>query len=142
MYAIREVGTHLALADSPWPMFMHNPQHTGQSPYGGVSTTFRSQSSAQVTRLACSPTNAGGAQITFALSADAAVTAEVMNIAGRPVKRVVEDRSMEAGTNTLIWDGTSSRGLPVPSGVYLIRVQARDPSGAQSQAIATVQMRR
>ena len=26
------------LADSPWPMFLHDPQHTGRSPYNGPST--------------------------------------------------------------------------------------------------------
>lgn len=26
-----------SLADSPWPMFMHDPQHTGRSPYEGPS---------------------------------------------------------------------------------------------------------
>jgi len=137
MYAIREVGAHLALADSPWPMFMHDPQHTGQSPYGGVSgaSTPATVTAIQVTSLASSPTNAGGAQVTFTLSADAAVSAAVLNIAGRPVRTVVSDRQFEAGTNTLMWDGKSSRGLPVPSGVYLVRLRVHDPSGAQSQAI-------
>ena len=26
------------LADSPWPMFLHDPQHTGCSPYNSPST--------------------------------------------------------------------------------------------------------
>ena len=100
------------------------------------------KASAFVTSLACLPTRAGGAQVTFTLSADAAVTAEVMNIAGRPIRLVVSDKPMTAGTATLLWDGKSGRGLNVPSGIYLIRLRAQDEAGGQSQALSTVQMMR
>jgi flagellar hook assembly protein FlgD len=80
--------------------------------------------------------------VTFTLSAEAGVTAEVLNIAGRPVKVLVSERPMAAGTNTLIWDGRSAKGLAVPSGMYLVRVKAADQDGGQSEALAMVRIAR
>jgi len=83
-----------------------------------------------------------GAQVVFALSASGAVTAEVMNIAGRPIRTLVTDRAMPAGVNELWWDGRSSTGLSVPGGTYLVRLTARDATGAQCSAITTLQVMR
>ncbi len=109
---------------------------------GDTEAVLDINANAFVTALACLPTRAGGAQITFALSADAAVTADVMNIAGRPIRMVVSDKPMTAGTATLLWDGKSGRGLNVPSGIYLIRLRVQDEAGGQSEALSTVQMMR
>lgn len=59
------------------------------------------KSTSAVTSLTCCPAGAG-AQLTFALSTEGAVTTEVLNIAGRPIKLLVSDRPMPAGTDTLI----------------------------------------
>jgi len=96
---------------------------------------------AQVSVLTCCVTPSG-VQATFTLSADAAVTAEVLNIAGRPVKTLMTAKPMAAGTRTLLWNGCSDGGLAVPSGVYLVRVNASDEKGAQSQALGTVMITR
>jgi len=71
-----------------------------------------------------------------------AVTAEVLNIAGRPVQVLVADRQMAAATNTLTWNGRSATGVAVPSGIYLVRVRACDKNGARSEAVSTVCVRR
>lgn len=97
--------------------------------------------SAQITSMSCCATSAG-AQVTFTLSADALVSAEVLNIAGRTVRTLPTDRPMLAGPNTLVWDGRSASGTPAPSGVYLVRVSAADDRGAQAQALATIRIRR
>lgn len=47
----------------------------------------------------------------------------IYDIAGREVKRVV-DGMKSAGSYSAVWDGTDERGLQVPSGVYLARVEA------------------
>lgn len=83
-----------------------------------------------------------GAEIVFSLSAEANVTVEVLNIAGRSVAVVVRDREMSEGANTLAWNGWNSAGLAVPSGVYLIRLKAADASGAKCQALGTVSVGR
>ncbi len=83
-----------------------------------------------------------GAELVITLSAEASVTAEVLNIAGRPVKLLVSDRLMPAGANVLPWQGRSTSGALVPSGVYLLRVRARDDAGGVSQALASVHITR
>jgi len=93
-----------------------------------------------IAALSVQPT-AVGAEIVCSLSADASVTVEMLNIAGRSVA-VVRDREMSEGTNTLAWNGRNSAGLAVPSGVYLIRLKAADASGAKWQALGTVRIGR
>ncbi len=93
--------------------------------------------SAQVSALSYCATRPG-AQVTFTLSADAVVTAEALNIAGRPVKTLATDKPMQAGVRTLLWDGRSDTGVAVPAGVYLARVTAADKTGGQAQALGTV----
>jgi len=107
----------------------------------GPTVSATSSVPAQVKGISCLPTLAG-AQVTFTLSADAAVTAEVLNIAGRPVRLLVSDHPMPTGTNTLAWDGRNSAGLAVPAGAYLVRLKAATASGGQGQALAMVRIDR
>jgi hypothetical protein len=93
-----------------------------------------------IARVAAVPTPVG-AQLTFFLSSAANVTATVLNAAGHPTRTIVADRPLDAGPQTLLWDRRADTGLPVPAGLYLIRVTARDPDGAQSSALATVSLR-
>jgi len=83
-----------------------------------------------VATLACCPTELG-AQMTLTLSADASVTCEVLNIAGRAVKTIVLDRPMTQGIKSLTWDGRNSAGLRTPSGMYLVRMTATSASGSR-----------
>jgi len=94
-----------------------------------------------VTTLACCPTELG-AQLTLTLSADAAVTCEVLNIAGRAVKTIVADRPMTEGINSLAWDGRNAAGLRVPAGMYLVRMTATSPSGACWTSMGTLSLTR
>ena len=87
------------------------------------------------------PTSAG-AEVCVTLSADAAVTAEVLNIAGRPVRVIVQDRTMPAGSTTVAWNGRSQNGLAVPSGAYLVRITARASDGAGVTALQPLMLTR
>ncbi len=84
------------------------------------------------------PTAAGGAEIAFTLSAPAAVTIDVLNIAGRPVATVVHDRAADAGTQRLVWSGQSAHGTRAPAGKYLVRITARIADGEQRTALCGV----
>ena len=95
----------------------------------GLSAAF------QLAALAATTTNAG-AQVSFALSSDASVTATVLNLAGRPVKTIIANRPLAAGTRTLLWSGRSDSGLMAPPGRYLVRVTARDEGGGEATALA------
>jgi serine protease len=97
-------------------------------------------SAGMVTSLSAQQTNAG-AQLTFSLSDDAAVTATVMNVAGRPVRTIARDKSMEAGMNMLLWDRRSETGLAVPAGLYMVRVEAKLDDGQTTSAMATLAVR-
>jgi len=91
--------------------------------------------------LAMQPTGTG-AQIVFTLSGKARVTAEIVNIAGRPVRLLVSERPMAAGANKLVWNGRNSSGLAVPGGLYLVRVRAAEDSGGQAMAVSSVSLMR
>jgi flagellar hook assembly protein FlgD len=84
----------------------------------------------------------GRRQIVFTLSAEASVEAEVVNIAGRPIRTVVTGYAAPAGINTLAWDGRSETGALVPNGTYLLRIIARTDAGAQTEATAACNVTR
>jgi hypothetical protein len=94
-----------------------------------------------VTALTAVPA-AGGAQITFTLSAPALVELRVLNIAGRLVRTITPGRDCEAGLNTFAWTGTSDAGLRAPEGRYLVEVRARTADGSASRCLTAVQLAR
>ena len=53
------------------------------------------------------------------------MTIAVYNVIGQKVQTLV-DREELAGNHTITWDGTSSSGKPVSTGVYLYRFKAGD----------------
>jgi len=59
----------------------------------------------------------------FALREAGEVRLEIRNVRGQLVT-VIADRSFEAGTHTLSWNGTDRHGRAVASGIYLARLQA------------------
>ena len=87
-------------------------------------------------------TSAGGAEIVFSMSAPAETTVEVMNIAGRSVRVVESGVPRPAGTSQIAWDGRSDVGLVVPSGMYLLRIEAAGEDGTRTQAMRTVSISR
>lgn len=90
--------------------------------------------------LTAVPTRGGMVEIAFTLFGDAAVEADIMNLAGRPIKRIVTDRACETGTNSLVWNCRSDRGTLVPSGTYLVRVTARSEDGEQTSGLCAVRV--
>ncbi len=94
-----------------------------------------------ITSLAASSGN-GGAQLAYALSADAAVDVEVLNIAGVVVRRVLAQRQQTSGPQQVIWDGQNGAGAAAPAGTYLVRIRARTADGQQVSAVRTVQVAR
>jgi hypothetical protein len=108
---------------------------------GGVTPTGQAEGVLTVTSATAQPT-AGGAEVSFALSAPAEVTVEVLNIAGRPVALLAQGRPSAAGVQRLAWNGQSLTGTAAPAGRYLARVTARDASGAQATALAPVSLGR
>ena len=95
-----------------------------------------------ISGLSASPTRGGTWDVAFNLSADAAVTARIYNVAGRRVADIAESRQLVGGRASLSWNGRSTTGTAVPSGAYLIRLTARTQEGEQASAVAVLQVRR
>jgi hypothetical protein len=104
---------------------------------GGIIPTGGTEAAASLTLSGATavPTTTG-AEILFTLSAPAQVTVEVLNLAGRPVALLAEDRAADAGLQRLAWNGRSLTGTPAPAGRYLARITARDGAGTQATALA------
>ena len=95
---------------------------------------------AAITSLAAVPVRGRAVEIVFTLASPGQVEAEVLNIAGRHVKTIVADRTVEKGTTSLMWNCQNERGLAVPAGTYLIRVIARAKDGQQAAALCPVRL--
>jgi len=91
-----------------------------------------------LTSVTAQPTRAGGAQVSFALSAAAQCTVQVLNIAGRTVRVLERDRQRPAGAAQVVWNGRSDSGSTVPRGVYLMQVEAAGADGSRTQAVRTL----
>jgi flagellar hook assembly protein FlgD len=71
------------------------------------------------------PNPARGA-VTFAILADRPVRASVriVDIAGRTIRSIIEEREFVSGTHTLTWDGRDEANARMPSGIYAIEVRS------------------
>ncbi len=122
------------------PSDLHGPGKPGEATVT-IAAKGLSADALTVTGLAALPT-ARGAEIAFTLSAEANVTCEVLNIAGRSVRTIVADRAMDAGVSSLAWDGRNAAGLRAPGGMYLVRMTATSASGARWTAMGTLNLTR
>ncbi|MBC7287664.1 MAG: hypothetical protein H5T86_06380, partial [Armatimonadetes bacterium] len=91
-----------------------------------------------LTALAASATSQT-ACITYTLSRAASVEATVLNMAGRPVRRMVRVAET-AGRHSISWNLTSDYGAPVPAGLYLVRLSASAPDGSYQQGVAPLRI--
>jgi serine protease AprX len=63
-------------------------------------------------------------QISFHLPEPGRVQLNLSNLMGQKI-RVLLDDILDSGVYQLAWDGTNQRGLPLPSGLYLITLRTR-----------------
>ena len=101
------------------------------------SWTFTTAAAAPVSLSAAAARTAAGAQISVNLSAAASVRVVICNIAGHVVAEL-PGRTLPAGVSTLLWNGRSSAGTAVPSGVYLVHIEGSSPDGARSNCLTTL----
>jgi hypothetical protein len=84
----------------------------------------------------------GRVVLAYTLSGPAAVSAQIMNIAGRVIKQLAADRPETGGSHTLSWDLTNNGGSTVPRGTYLLTMAARTEDGQQVSAVSTFAVNR
>ena len=132
---------------------------SGQTVYlrtsGGYSFTPRARETTRELRLTASrggvtalqvqslsglASRSGGAQVAFTLSAAAACTVRVTNMAGREVRVVEEEKLRPAGNNIVLWDGRSHLGVKAPPGLYLLQVTAQTTSGQSVRAVSALRL--
>jgi hypothetical protein len=63
-------------------------------------------------------------KIKFSVASLSEVTLSVVNVMGKRVKIIMEDRK-EPGEYTVFWDGTDEWGQPVTAGIYICYLEAR-----------------
>ena len=66
--------------------------------------------------------------VRFALPLPSEVNLTIFNALGQRVKTLMNERRA-AGSYTVQWDGHNEAGLAVPSGVYFLKMTAREGSG-------------
>jgi len=81
-----------------------------------------------------------GVTIAYTVSQPCAVTIEITNISGRLISRVCNAQSVAAGGNITTWSLRSHDGTQVPSGRYLIRLQAIAANGQSVTRIVPTQV--
>jgi hypothetical protein len=84
----------------------------------------------------------GLAAVSYMVATDAKISAEVVNVAGRPIRMLTRGQSVGAGANTLNWDLKSDAQTRVPAGRYLVRIEAVTPDGQRAQAVGTILVNR
>jgi DNA-binding transcriptional regulator YhcF (GntR family) len=62
-------------------------------------------------------------RITYSLSTPEQVQVSIYNMTGH-LLRSFNQGYQPAGTYSVLWDGTTGKGVPAPSGIYLYRIQA------------------
>jgi hypothetical protein len=107
-----------------------------------VGDAVTAQHSAAVMQLVALSTSGGAVQITGRLSGSAQVTARILNLAGRPVRRLCQAQPCAAGRMLLLWNAQSDQGTRAPSGTYLVEIVADAPDGTTSRAVTTLRLTR
>jgi hypothetical protein len=86
--------------------------------------------------------NPAAVAVSYVVSADATITAEVLNLAGRKVATLTRGATVSAGTNALTWNLTSENGTKVPAGRYLVRLEAATADGQRAFAVQSILVNR
>jgi len=85
---------------------------------------------------------AQGATVTYSLSADAMVTAQVRTLSGTPVRVLCSNESKAAGSQLLAWDGRDASGRMMPAGPYLCEISAVTDEGQAVKGMKTILLAR
>ena len=65
-------------------------------------------------------------KIKFSLEQAGLVNISIYNVMGQEVKKVVNNRRLNAGFHTKVWDATDNQGREVPTGNYFYSIEAGD----------------
>ncbi len=93
-------------------------------------------------RTAGAQVRANLAAVTYVLSADAEISARVINLGGRPIRTLAQGKAVAAGTNALNWNLLSDAQTRVPNGPYVIQIEAVSPDGQRVNVVQSILVNR
>ena len=67
--------------------------------------------------------------ILVSLKEDATISLKVFNLLGEEINSMVMNQPMSRGNHRFIWSGKSNNGQPLPSGIYLYRLEVLSNNG-------------
>ncbi|MBN2170509.1 MAG: VCBS repeat-containing protein [Candidatus Krumholzibacteriota bacterium] len=70
-------------------------------------------------------------RLSLELPAAARVDLVVFDLAGRRVRMLLADTALPAGPHEITWDGNDDQGHTLPSGIYLVRMEAADETATR-----------
>lgn len=86
--------------------------------------------------------NAEGMMMTYSVTKACSVNVRVLNLAGRSVKVLAANKLVGAGVQTQLWNLTSDSGTKVPSGTYLLQIDAVAENGQSVRGLTQVRVGR
>lgn len=83
-----------------------------------------------------------GAIVTYELSKACQVSVKVLNMAGRTVRQLLQEKTVASGRGEEVWNLRSNSGAMAPGGVYLVKIEAVADNGQRVHALRQVQVTR
>ncbi|MCS6830995.1 MAG: S8 family serine peptidase, partial [bacterium] len=94
-------------------------------------------SALRVSSVRVRATRGGGFTIDYTLSAEAQVQITITDATGKPVANLVQN-TRSAGMNSATWSGRDTKGIAVPAGSYLVRIEATTAEGERTRTVTPV----
>lgn len=94
-------------------------------------------SALRVSSVRVRATRGGGFTIDYTLSAEAQVQITITDATGKPVASLLQN-TRSAGVNSATWNGRDSKGVAVPAGSYLVRIEATTAEGERTRTVTPI----
>lgn len=84
----------------------------------------------------------GTMRLEFQLTGDADLLAEIQTLSGRTVRRLSAGRGRATERQSLVWNGLTDSGQPLPTGPYVVTITARADDGQTAHVLRPIQLLR
>jgi hypothetical protein len=74
-------------------------------------------------------------QISFGLRNDSRVSVQIVNLLGQRIRVLIDEQTMAAGEQQVVWDGRDDAGQTVSSGLYFYRIVADDQTVSEKMVL-------
>ncbi len=122
------------------PQYVFSAEEPG-SRHFKLSVTPTADQPVMLTSVAAVPFSGGG-ELVFTLSQPAQCGIRIMNIAGRTIRVLEASQLHPTGANVVTWNGRGDAGSSVPSGRYLVQIEATAANGTVARALRALNITR